>query len=405
MRIGIIGLGMAGLPLACIAAEHGFDVVGIDVDEKRCTDINNGVNPIPEEPVLSDLIKKHGGKSLFATTDYTDAKDCSFYSVIVPLFIDEHHTPDYTHLKHAFTSLGRILSKGDCVVLETTVPPGTTETLVLEWLENASGLRLGEFHLAYSPERIMTGFSISRLKDFPKILGGVDTESGEKAYEIYSKFIGNLSLVSTARVAEFVKVIEGCYRNTNIALANELYKIAEELHIDFYEAREASKHEFCDIHMPSTGVGGHCIPVYPWFLIKEMEKRNKKNDSLLLKTSTQVNDSMVEYWAERIIEQCKTIDRPLQNVKVCINGISFRKGVKSMYYSRNIELIRSLEQKGVDVYAFDPLFGKHEIEEQNIRFIQPTEADVVFDAFQLTISLNKNNKYGHHEPIASLEEY
>lgn len=198
-------------------------------------------------------------------------------------------------MKNAFTNLGKILSKGDCVVLETTVPPRTTETMVREWLEKASGLRLGEFYLAHSPERIMTGYSISRLKEFPKVSGGVNKESGQKAYDVYQRFIGNLTLVSSARVAEFVKVIEGCYRNTNIALANELFKIADELHIDFYEARNAANHRFCDIHLPSTGFGGHCIPLYPWFLINEMEKRNKTEDSLLLKTSTLVNDEMIQY--------------------------------------------------------------------------------------------------------------
>jgi UDP-N-acetyl-D-mannosaminuronic acid dehydrogenase len=386
MRIGVIGLGMAGLPLACIAAEKGFDVVGVDVDERRCREINKGVNPIPEEPKLAELLVKHGGKRLLATSNYQDAKDCGFYSVIVPLFIDEKHSPDFTSLKNAFTNLGKILKKGDCVVLETTVPPGTTETKVLEWLEKASGLRLGEFYLAHSPERIMTGYSISRLKEFPKVIGGVSTESGQKAYAVYQRFIGNLTLVSSARVAEFVKVMEGCYRNTNIALANELFKIADELDIDFYEARSAAHHRFCDIHLPSTGVGGHCIPVYPWFLINEMEKRNKNKDSLLLKTSAVVNDEMIQYWADKIIERCKSLDKPLDAVKICVQGISFRKGVKSLYYSRNLALVKLLQDKGLDVYVSDPLLSEEEIEEMGLHFISPSKADVVFDAFNVEVS-------------------
>jgi UDP-N-acetyl-D-mannosaminuronic acid dehydrogenase len=387
MRIGVIGLGMAGLPLACIAAEKGFDVVGVDVDERRCREINKGVNPIPEEPKLAELLVKHGGKDLLATSNYQDAKDCGFYSVIVPLFIDEKHSPDFTSLKNAFTNLGKILKKGDCVVLETTVPPGTTETKVLEWLEKASGLRLGEFYLAHSPERIMTGYSISRLNEFPKVIGGVSTESGQKAYAVYQRFIGNLTLVSSARVAEFVKVMEGCYRNANIALANELFKIADELDIDFYEARSAANHRFCDIHLPSTGVGGHCIPVYPWFLINEMEKRNKNKDSLLLKTSAVVNDEMIQYWADKIIERCKSLDKPLDAVKICVQGISFRKGVKSLYYSRNLALVKLLQDKGLDVYVSDPLLSQEEIEEMGLNFIHPSKADVVFDAFNLEIKV------------------
>jgi UDP-N-acetyl-D-mannosaminuronic acid dehydrogenase len=386
MRIGVIGLGMAGLPLACIAAEKGFHVVGVDVDERRCREINKGVNPIPEEPKLAKLLVKHGGENLVATSNFKDAKDCCFYIVIVPLFIDEKHSPDFTSLKNAITNLGKILKKGDCVVLETTVPPGTTETMVREWLEKASGLRLGEFYLAHSPERIMTGYSISRLKEFPKVIGGVNKESGQKAYDVYQRFIGNLTLVSSARVAEFVKVIEGCYRNTNIALANELFKIADELHIDFYEARNAANHRFCDIHLPSTGVGGHCIPVYPWFLINEMEKRKKNEDSLLLKTSTLVNDEMIYYWADKIIERCKSLDKPLEAVKICVKGISFRKGVKSLYYSRNLALVKLLQDKGLDVYASDPLLSQEEIEEMGLYFVHPSKADVVFDAFNVEVT-------------------
>ncbi len=385
MKIGVVGLGMAGLPLACVAADKGHSVVGIDLDEKRCRMINEGINPIKEEPELSEIIKKNAKKNLFATSNYNDAKDCNFYIVIVPLLVDENHNPDFSHLKKAFTDIGKILSKNDCVVLETTVPPGTTETKVKTWLEESSGLLLGDFYLAYSPERIMTGYSVSRLRDFPKIIGGVNKISGKKAYDVYKTFIGKLSLVSSARAAEFTKVIEGCYRNTNIALANELFKIADELNIDFYEARNYANHTFCNIHMPSTGVGGHCIPVYPWFLINEMEKKGKEEKTLLLKTSTLINDDMINYWSDKIIEKSKLLDKPLESVKICINGISFREGVKSLYFSRNLKLIKNLYEKGLNVYAFDSLMSRNEIEKLNLRFIQPDRADIVFDSFKLEI--------------------
>ena len=259
MKIAVIGLGKAGLPLAAVIADGGFEVVGVDVDEKKCEMINKGVNPIPEEAGLDELIKKYGGKNLIATTNYKDAEDCNVYIVIVPLYVDENYNPDFGILENAFRNVGRILKKGDSVVLETTVPVGTTENIVKRWLEEESGLRLGEFHLAYSPERIMTGYSISRLKEFSKVIGGVDKKSGQIAFEVYKRFIPNLHLVSSARVAEFIKIIEGCYRDVNIALANELFKIAEELGVDFYDARQYANHEYCHIHLPSTGVGGHCF--------------------------------------------------------------------------------------------------------------------------------------------------
>ena len=386
MKVAVIGLGKAGLPLACVIADSGLKVVGVDIDERKCEMINNGVNPIPEEPGLDELIKKHGGKNLIATANYKDAEDCNVYIVIVPLYVDENYNPDFRILESAIRNVGRILKKGDLVVLETTVPVGTTENIVRRWLEEESGLRLGEFYLAYSPERIMTGYSISRLREFPKVIGGVDEKSGQIAFEVYKRFIPNLHLVSSARVAEFIKIIEGCYRDVNIALANELFKIAEELGIDFYEARQYANHEYCHIHLPSTGVGGHCIPIYPWFLIKEMEKIEKFDHARLLRTAREINDEMISYWAERIVLECLKVDKPLKDVKICIKGITFRKGVKELYHSRNLALAKLLAEKGLNVGVYDEMFSKEEVEKLGLKWMEPNNADVVFDPFELKIT-------------------
>jgi UDP-N-acetyl-D-mannosaminuronic acid dehydrogenase len=331
-KIAVIGLGRAGLPLAAVIAGSGLKVVGVDLDAEKCEKINSGKNPIPEEPGLDELIKKHGGKNLIATARYEDAAHCTVFIIIVPLFVDELYNPDFSILEAAIRSVGPLLKKGDLVVLETTVPPMTTEALAKEWLEEESKLKLGEFYLAHSPERIMTGYSISRLNGFPKVIGGVDKESGLKAYEKYKKIIPNLHLVSDARNAEYIKIIEGCYRDVNIALANELLKIADVLDVDFYEARANANHDYCQIHLPSTGVGGHCIPLYPWFLIKEMEKQEKFRYTRLLRTAREQNDEMVEYWAERII---------------------------------------------------DALFRREELEQMGLRWIKSDEADLVFNCFEL----------------------
>lgn len=384
-KIAVVGLGKAGLPIASVIADSGFSVIGIDIDEIKCDRINRGMNPIPDEIGLDELITKNGGKRLIASTNYADAKKCDFFIVIVPLFIDEDHSPDFRILESAFRSIGKILKKGDCVVLETTVPPQTTETRVKGWLEEESGLKTGEFHLAYSPERIMTGFSISRLREFPKVIGGIDKESGDIAFDVYRKFIPNMHQVSSARVAEFIKVIEGCYRDTNIALANELFKIAGEWGIDFYEAREHANHQYCNIHLPSTGVGGHCIPFYPWFLIKEMERRGKYEYSNLLRTGREINDQMMNYWAEKIILESLRINKPLSEVKICIKGISYRKGIKELINSINLKLMRLLMKKGLNVYAWDELFNQEEIEELDLKFLEPKDADIVFDCFLLTM--------------------
>jgi len=373
------------LPLAAVIADHGFNVVGVDLDKERCKQINNGLNPIPEEPELGELIQKHGGKNLVATSAYEDANNCTFYIVIVPLFLDKNHNPDFQYLEDACRNIGKILKRGDCVVLETTVPPKTTETLVRKWLEEESGMRLGDFYLAHSPERIMTGYSVSRLREFPKIVGGVNNESGEKVFGVYKKFIPNLSLASSARITEFIKVIEGCYRSTNIALANELFKIANELDVDFFEAREYANHQYCTIHLPSTGVGGHCIPVYPWFLIKDMEDKGKPEHSVFLRMMQQLNDEMAEYWVERIVLECMHIGKPLDEVKICVKGITFREDSKSVFNSRNLAVARLLEERGLDVYVYDDLFTEDEIKQMNLKFACPNDVDIIFDSFKLKI--------------------
>ena len=381
--IAIIGLGNAGLPLAAVVADSGIDVVGVDINEERCNRINRGDNPIPEEVGLKDLIKMHGGKRLVATAKFEDAKGCKTFIVIVPVFVDAGYNPDFSIMKSALLSLGKILKKGDLVVLETTFPPGTTEEMAESLLTQSSGLSKSDFFLAYSPERIMTGYSISRLREFPKVIGGRDEESGIVAYQAYKKFINNLHLVSSARVAEMIKVMEGCYRDVNIALANELFKICQDLGVDFMEARDKANHQFCHIHLPSTGVGGHCIPVYPWFLIKEMEKREHFSNCRLLRTSREVNDEMILYWAEKILLQCLKIKKPLSSIKICIKGITFRAGVKEFYHSRNLALAKMLVEKGLDAYVWDPLMSEQDVQNKGLRYLEPEKADLSFDPFNL----------------------
>ncbi len=390
-KIAVIGLGNAGLPLAAIVADSGITIMGVDINEERCRLINLGENPIPEERGLEELIKLHGGKRLVATPRFEDARSCQTFIVVVPVFVDDCNNPDFSIMESALRSLGKILKKGDLVVLETTFPPGTTEGLVQSRLCDSSGLSEHDFFLAYSPERIMTGYSLSRLREFPKVIGGRDEESGIIAYQVYKKFISNLHLVSSAKMAEMIKVMEGCYRDVNIALANELFKICQDLGINFFEARENANHQFCHIHLPSTGVGGHCIPVYPWFLIKEMEKRGHYCNCRLLCISREVNDEMIRYWSERILLECMKINKPLFSIKICIKGITFREGVKEFYHSRNLALARLLMEKGLEVYVNDPLLGEQDVHKKGLRYIDPQKADLLFDPFRLMFEYPEKN--------------
>jgi UDP-N-acetyl-D-mannosaminuronic acid dehydrogenase len=354
--VSVSGLGKAGLPLVAVIAEAGIPVIGIDVNEKVVEQVNKGIPPFVGEPGLKELLTKHKGKNIIATTDVKKAiNDTNAHIVIVPLFIDDDKQCDFSILDLAFTSIGQNLKKEDIVVLETTVPPKTTETRIKEILEKNSKMIAGkDFYLAYSPERIMTGYSISRFSEFPKVIGGINEISTKKAFELYSKF-GNMKKVKDARTAELVKVSEGLYRDVNIALANEILKVCDNYEVNFWEMREAASHQFCNIHEPGS-VGGHCIPVYPWFIINDM-------DVPLIKKARLLNDEMINYYADKVDKMTDG------KGNVCVIGITYREGVKELAYTRSIPFIKELKNRDYNVFAYDPLMDKNEIEELDVKYL------------------------------------
>ncbi|MFH1055753.1 MAG: nucleotide sugar dehydrogenase [Candidatus Altiarchaeota archaeon] len=343
MKVAVIGLGRAGLPLAAVMADAGLEVVGVDIDPKKVHAVNSGKNHIPEEAGLDELVRRHGGRALKATTDIKDAKDAKAYIVIVPLLLDKKNKPDFTLIKAAFKDVASVLKDGDLVVLETTVPPKTTEKLVKGILDKSGR----EYLLAYSPERIMTGCSISRLKEFPKVVGGINRKSTDAAYELYSKFSRTIVTADDSKTAEMVKVAEGIYRDVNIALANELLKVCEEIGVDFWSMRQAATHQYCNIHEPGM-VGGHCIPVYPWFLINQYNVP-------LIKTARRLNDKMVEYYADKAL----AIAKP--NGKVAVIGLSYRSGVKEASHTRAHALIKALKKRRLQVFGMDSMFTEEDV--------------------------------------------
>jgi len=354
--------------LAAVIADAELAVVGVDVDAKKVEQINKGVNPMPQEPGLSQLIAKYGGIRLSATTDIHKAKDCNVYVVIVPLFLDEKHKPDYSILKSAFKSVAQVLKDGDLVVLETTVPPGTTEKIVKPILDKSKA----KYLLAYSPERIMTGYSISRFREFPKVVGGVDEASTQAAYDFYIRFSKTVVKVESARCAELVKVAEGIYRDVNISLANELLRASEALGVDFWQMREAATHQYCNILEPGM-VGGHCIPVYPWFLINEL-------DVPLIKLARKLNDKMVDYYADRALKIAK------RDGKVGIIGLSYRSGVKEAVHTTAHALIKALRKRKLQVYGMDPMFTSQEI--RQLFSIEPLPNPEAMDAIILSNNIS-----------------
>jgi UDP-N-acetyl-D-mannosaminuronic acid dehydrogenase len=375
-KVSVFGIGKAGLPLAAVIADAGFNVIGVGKDHEKIEKINLGINPIPEEFGLTELVKKHSGKKLIATADFKNAvKESQVHIIIVPLYIDENKKPNFDMIEDAAKKIGSNLKVGDIVVLETTVPVGTTKNLIKNILEKNSSLKCGkDFYLAYSPERIMTGFSISRFKEFPKVVGGVDEESTKKAIEFYKKFCKNVIGVRNSDIAEMTKIVEGIYRDVNIALANELLKICDKHNVNFWDVREAAKHKYCDILEPGN-VGGHCIPIYPWFVIDSYTK--------LIKTARLVNDEMIEYFTGKV----KEITKKGKGNKVGVIGLTFREGVKEINFSRSRDFINLLKRQGFDVYGLDPLLTKEEIEKLGVKSLEN------FDDMDCIVLMNKNFEY------------
>lgn len=364
-KVAVVGLGKAGLPLAAVIAASGREVVGIDVDQTRCDQINRGINPIPEETGLDELLAAHGGKQLTCTSRYDEyANLIESYIVIVPLFIDPNHQPDFHILDKAFASLRGVLKKGDSIILETTVPPGTLENRFKPILDQARV----PYCLGYSPERIMTGYSISRYREFPKVVAGIDAESLRRIQTLYSGFCKRVVPVSTLRTAELVKVCEGVFRDTNIALANEIHKACVSVGVDFWELREAANHAFCQIHEPGI-VGGHCIPVYPYFFLETFE-------SPLVRTARNLNEELVDATVEACLTGLRQLGRDPNRSAVALLGITYRDGVASDYLSPALMVAEKLRPAVKELLAWDALFSKSEIEQRRLRYLEtPSQAD------------------------------
>ncbi|MFC2154100.1 nucleotide sugar dehydrogenase [Candidatus Altiarchaeota archaeon] len=360
--VSVVGLGKAGLPLVVVVAESGLKCIGVDVNQETVDKVNSGKAPFEGEPGLEEGLQKYKGDKIVATSDPVQgSKDSTVHIVIVPLFIDENKLPDFSIIKAAMEGVGKGLKKGDLVVLETTVPVGTTRNLVGPILEKESGLKAGQdFYLAYSPERIMTGYSISRFREFPKVVGGIDDASTERAFNVYRQFCKAAQSVSSCEVAELTKVSEGVFRDINIALANELYRVCDYYGVDFWEVREAAKHEYCNIYEPGVGVGGHCIPVYPHLIIQDLKKNEKTVP--LMDTARRVNDDMAAFFRNKMLSELAKKKISAGGAKVCVIGLSFREGLKEDAYARSKPLINLLKQGGCKVYGADPWYSPEEIQ-------------------------------------------
>jgi nucleotide sugar dehydrogenase len=374
-RAVVVGAGKMGLPLAAQFAGHGWDVTAVDVRPDVVDAINGGRSPLIEEPGLEDLVRSsHAEGRLRATLDAGPAVgQADVVVLIVPVMLTDDARPDFTIMDAAVTSILPGVHPGVTVIFETTLPIGETRRRFTPRLEAASGLRADEdFFVAFSPERLFTGAVFRNLATYPKLVGGIGPASGERAAIFYDSVLdAEIVLMSSAEAAEFSKLADTTYRDVNIALANEFAAVAERTGVDIGEVIAAANSQpYSHVHEPGLGVGGHCIPVYPHFLLENAP------DLSIVRRSREVNDEAIEF-ALRVLR-----DRlgPLTGQPVLVLGITYRAGVRELAYSRALPLIAALREAGANVSAFDPLLSLRDIEETGARawtWGTPTDARAI----------------------------
>ncbi|EMA08269.1 nucleotide sugar dehydrogenase [Haloferax denitrificans] len=356
--VAVYGLGKMGLPLASVYAETTGNVIGADIDPEVVETISNGSCHVKREPGLETLVSDLvADDALTVTTEPRDAAaQASVHVVIVPTPITDDHEPDLAILDAVVEDIATGLSAGDLVVIECTVPPQTTEQRVGAALKANSALEHGEFGLAFCPERTSSGRALEDIRGaYPKVVGGIDDESTRAATLIYEEINAEGVLpVSDATTAEAVKVFEGLYRDVNIGLANELATLTDELGIDVNEAIEvANTQPFCNIHDPGPGVGGHCIPFYPYFVIKPFE-----TETPLLETARAVNDSMPQFTVNKLREEFDAERLAFEDASVLLLGLTYRPGVEEIRASPALDIASISSDLGADVYGVDPMLDE-----------------------------------------------
>lgn len=368
VTVAVYGLGKIGLPLAAVFAERGARVVGVDISPEVVDRVNKGICPVTNEPGLPEMLKENLASERFsATTDgVAAAKESDVMVILVPCLLNSDNSPDLAAITATCASISQGLSRGDLVILETTVPPRTTKDLVLQILKQ-SGLKEGEFGLAFCPERTSSGRAIRDITGaYPKVVGGIDKGSTETAEVIYSVINKKgVITVSDTTTAEAVKLFEGIYRDVNIALSNELALVCREIGVNTVEVfkvanepvSEETGHPYTNLLQPGAGVGGHCIPVYPYFVTK-----TTGTDTSLIKLARKINDSMPYHIVDLIMEGLNAAGRSIESSNILVLGLAFRGGVKETRNSPAIPIIQRLKELHANVFLYDPLFSKEDVE-------------------------------------------
>ena len=355
ITVGVVGLGYVGLPLAVEKAKAGFKTIGFDIQEEKVNLVNEGHNYIGDV-VDSDLKKLVQAGMLSATTDFSFVKDVDFIAICVPTPLDKHQQPDISYVKNSTIEIAKYMTKGTMVVLESTTYPGTTEELIKPLLEEGSGLKCGEdFYLGFSPERVDPGNKQFKTKNTPKVVGAIGKDATETISAMYRAVLeGDVYEVSSPAVAEMEKILENTYRNINIGLVNELAILCDKMGISLWEVIDAAKTKPYGFQAfyPGPGLGGHCIPLDPYYL--SWKAREFGFHTSMIESSMMINDKMPEYCVERAMRILNAHKKALNGAKVLVLGVAYKQDIDDYRESPAIPVIDLLQENGADVEFFDP---------------------------------------------------
>jgi UDP-N-acetyl-D-glucosamine dehydrogenase len=352
-RVGVIGLGYVGLPLAVEFASKGFNATGFEVDLKKVEEINSGLSYIGD--VSSSLVKELvGSGSLSATTDFDQLKNCGAIIICVPTPLRKTKEPDVSYILAAAGEIQKRLRRGQLIVLESTTYPGTTDEVLLPMFEEA-GLKLDEdFLLAFSPERVDPGNPQFQTHNIPKVVGGCTPDSTEAAAFLYSQVVKDVHAVSSARVAETAKLLENTFRAVNIGMANEMARLCYALGIDTWEVIKAAATKpfgFMAFY-PGPGIGGHCIPLDPHYL--SWKARQHGFDSRFIGLAEEVNSRMPDHVVTLVADGLNDARKAVNGAKVLLLGVAYKKDINDVRESPALSIIDRLRAKGAEVSYHDP---------------------------------------------------
>ena len=347
-KISVVGMGYIGLPTASILATHRFEVTGVEVNQSILDGVGRGMTDISElglSIIIKAAVKSHGLRC------QAEAPEADVFIICVPTPLNQNKTADLGYVITAGRMIAPMIRKGNLVILESTVPSGTTEEVLQPILET-SGLVAGrDFYLAYCPERVLPGNLLNEMIQNDRIIGGINAASGEMARKIYETFVEGKIYMTDASTAEFVKLMENAYRAVNIALANEFALIANGLGINVLDAIElANKHPRVKILQPGAGVGGHCIPIDPWFIVEKAPEISR-----LISTAMRINEEMPEHVISLVKDAFSEAGKEIKGSKIVILGVAYKGNVNDARGTPATPIIKSLTDLGAETVIYDPL--------------------------------------------------